>query len=742
MAEIRQIQVDGVNYDLVISEDEVSATAAAQSAAQALAYKNQAQSSATQAAQQATNASNQADRAEDAASRAEQIVGGEFLSYGGDQGLDFDQQDQARENIGKATFKSASGSLVSIEHAANIPLKSLIANIKPIQTGSGDPSPSNVRPIYGHTNAHVSESRKNLFKITASSTTVNGVTFTVNSNGTVTANGTATAEAQLVLGNVRPIVDAFPNAELQFICCPSGGGSTTYKADISNASAWDYGTGPKNVYRSSYTYQSFRIFVCAGYTANNVVFTPMIFKANETDTTFEKFEGTTHSITFPSSAGTVYGGTLNVKTGVLTKKYEILDMGTLTWTYESGSGYDNQVRAQYDAAKYRGDGYCSHYALQKTAVYNTLADKHFSFTNTQSPCLIRVHDSSYSDAASFQAALSGVKLVYELATPVTYQCTPTEVTALLGLNNIWADTGDVSLEYLEQGVLTEEYAKYEEERIPQIATKMFSNRNLLDNPFFTINQRGFTTSTETNGLFSVDRWFINNGGGTVTKTANGITINNTSGTRYNTFQQRFGADELAGKTVTLSIDADGSIYKQTFTIPARTSSTQTMCNWAWKTGCNLRFYVETTSANASYNVQIYVANGYSTDLRAIKLEIGSVSTLANDAPPDYNSELRKCRYYFRRITNPAGGAQWCMAGFNATTTVAIFVLDNPMRNATKTISYSGGLQVNGVSVTSVGSYTRGHDTTLSVVTGGRLTVYGGAGLIIGANGYLDISADL
>lgn len=29
MAEIRQIQVDGVNYDLVITEDEVSATAAA-----------------------------------------------------------------------------------------------------------------------------------------------------------------------------------------------------------------------------------------------------------------------------------------------------------------------------------------------------------------------------------------------------------------------------------------------------------------------------------------------------------------------------------------------------------------------------------------------------------------------------------------------------------------------------------------------------------------------------------------
>ena len=113
MAEIRQIQVDGVNYDLVVSEDEVSATAAAQSAAKALQYKNQAQTSATQAQTQATNASNQAnraedaanrvgdaaDRAEDAADRAEAIVGGQFVSYGQEQGLTEAQASQARANI-------------------------------------------------------------------------------------------------------------------------------------------------------------------------------------------------------------------------------------------------------------------------------------------------------------------------------------------------------------------------------------------------------------------------------------------------------------------------------------------------------------------------------------------------------------------------------------------------------------------------------------------------------------------
>lgn len=38
---------------------------------------------------------------------------------------------------------------------------------------------------------------------------------------------------------------------------------------------------------------------------------------------------------------------------------------------------------------------------------------------------------------------TGAQVVYELATPITYQFTPTAVKSLLGTNNIWADTGDV-----------------------------------------------------------------------------------------------------------------------------------------------------------------------------------------------------------------------------------------------------------------------------------------------------------
>ena len=36
---------------------------------------------------------------------------------------------------------------------------------------------------------------------------------------------------------------------------------------------------------------------------------------------------------------------------------------------------------------------------------------------------------------------------YELATPITVSLTPLEISVLTGQNNIWADSGDVSVEY-------------------------------------------------------------------------------------------------------------------------------------------------------------------------------------------------------------------------------------------------------------------------------------------------------
>lgn len=52
-------------------------------------------------------------------------------------------------------IKQASGSMVNVTDALRMPVQSLIADIDLIQSGSGDPSPSNVRSISGYSTVNI-----------------------------------------------------------------------------------------------------------------------------------------------------------------------------------------------------------------------------------------------------------------------------------------------------------------------------------------------------------------------------------------------------------------------------------------------------------------------------------------------------------------------------------------------------------------------------------------------------------
>ena len=56
-------------------------------------------------------------------------------------------------------------------------------------------------------------------------------------------------------------------------------------------------------------------------------------------------------------------------------------------------------------------------------------------------------ESTTKEAAKTWVQNHPFSVVYPLANPVTYQITPTEVSTLLGANNIWADTGDIDVTY-------------------------------------------------------------------------------------------------------------------------------------------------------------------------------------------------------------------------------------------------------------------------------------------------------
>ena len=166
-------------------------------------------------------------------------------------------------------------------------------------------------------------------------------------------------------------------------------------------------------------------------------------------TTYEPF-GHTYPITFPSEAGTVYGGTLTVNkdgTGTVVVDRAYVVLGTLAWSYYA-TGYAHPF---------------FYATLATSSVTDTLdlltsigyTPRTFSdmISNNMSICIVnnnsvRIRDDSYTDADVFETAMSGVQLVYEIATPVTYNLTNLEVIKTLkGINNVWADTGDTSVTY-------------------------------------------------------------------------------------------------------------------------------------------------------------------------------------------------------------------------------------------------------------------------------------------------------
>lgn len=162
--------------------------------------------------------------------------------------------------------------------------------------------------------------------------------------------------------------------------------------------------------------------------------------------------GTVKEITWSDEAGTVYGGTIAYLGGDawrLTKTMESVDMGTLSWIKSSsGNNFYASVSPRYDYGV-NVPMLCSQYvnagARGSLPYYGN--DKEFTYflrSLPPSPAEIYVHDEAYSDAATFTTAVTGQQLVYKLATPVTYDLTGEELATVLGNNNVFSSTGDVT----------------------------------------------------------------------------------------------------------------------------------------------------------------------------------------------------------------------------------------------------------------------------------------------------------
>ena len=354
---------------------------------------------------------------------------------------------------GAYVVESASGAVVSFPDGAdNIPMKDVLVHIEPVQEGSGDPSPDNVRPITGWTGAKVMRTGKNLLNPTLASGTYteNGITWTLNNDGSVTVSGTATGTSYLwMYGSASiPIPSWMYKLAGKTVTASSGNGHFT-QSGYASIQVILYGS-PTLVIReetatipsdlSPYTGFAIVLFVNTGNTVDATVYPQ--FELGSTATDYEPYSGQTYDITFPSEARTVYGGTLDVTTGELVVDKIGVDLTTGMSGGTAGAGYvfykqlsNVQTVPNSQIADILNEAYTPIRFNAVSMESNTIAlrDNQVLYVNTGS-------DSIYPVG----------KAILPLATPITYTLTPQEtqeITSLLGENNLWTDTGDSEVEY-------------------------------------------------------------------------------------------------------------------------------------------------------------------------------------------------------------------------------------------------------------------------------------------------------
>lgn len=335
--------------------------------------------------------------------------------------------DTAINNAKQIKTDSASGSIATFT-GSKYPAVSVVTDIEPKQSGSGTPSPSNIRPITGWTECEVDVSGVNVWDEEWETGVYDARGSKANNSNRIRSKNKITVKANTTYTIVKPI-------GYVFAVCEYDATQTFIKRVFTTASqkassSYQYTTNTNTAY-------------LAFYVGDNTL--PISVYGNDisinypsTDTTYHAYNGATYTT---SLGHTVYGGTLDVTSGTLTVDRAMTTIGALT----VGKTNDYFYMTISDKKAGNTNLISDYYATTASVTVAGMADGEIK-GNASSPN-VYIKDSNYTDATAFKNARANVEIVYELATPQTYSVSPQQVELLQGTNNLWTDCGDVNVTY-------------------------------------------------------------------------------------------------------------------------------------------------------------------------------------------------------------------------------------------------------------------------------------------------------
>lgn len=339
---------------------------------------------------------------------------------------------------------SESGSAITCKPVEGYPL-GVVTQFAPIQSGSGDPSPENIRPISGHTTCNLYHCGKNLLDEENLAVQSGYYTDTNGSlsgpNASYVRFGTST--------RIRPNTKYTLSGNLTIYSI------TFWQTGVGRISRLNGGHKNAVTFTTPENCDGIRVSLDnTSGAADTVAFEWAQLELGDTATEHEPYRGDAFTIDLGQ---TVYGGSLDWKTGVLTMDWYCKTFDGTEAIQLKGSESDNflnyrfQCYADRHCKSYKDIAYSSHYP-HNTDVYGESVDN-YGFIVYGPYAYIRLGSvSEITTVAQFKtflaeqyAAGTPVQVCYQLSTPISVQLTPTEVLALSDTNYLCANTGDTTV---------------------------------------------------------------------------------------------------------------------------------------------------------------------------------------------------------------------------------------------------------------------------------------------------------
>lgn len=328
----------------------------------------------------------------------------------------------------KAVEAEVTGNPVTFLTDLAKPLKSLLVPFLPVQSGSGDPSPQNIRPILPWNGLKVWNGGKNLLPESA-------VEYgSYNTSGEKLQDGNnkyRRLSVNLPAGNYVFSTDTTNCYIIRLLIdntVVGMGGAIRSKNFTLTAPA-----NVKIVWRNETTTEITE-------TLHNQI------ELGSSVSAYEAPHITETDISFPSP---VYGGTLDVVSGVLTVDFAVISKKWGDFEYVGTAyGYDaKRVQLTEDVlhAENGGGNSGNHYCDVMIYAYATAsAETSHYYISTQKVLVVYLPEGTDTDTDIF--------ILAKLTTPQEITLTPEQITAIKGNNTIWSDAnGDLTAVYLKKG---------------------------------------------------------------------------------------------------------------------------------------------------------------------------------------------------------------------------------------------------------------------------------------------------